>query len=246
MPKDSFPPLPTAGRGDRSDRAPLPRPTGASRLGRFVIVATHLAVLGAIAVWLSEGERRAEQANAARREAQYRALELVHAVAGRKEDGGRLNALEDLAAGGVGMERLPLAHAVLAGARLDGARLDHSTLSGAKLSAAALAGASLRGVDLSGADLDGANLRNADLSGARLTGARASGAVLAGADLSRADLSGANLSGVDLRDARGLTHRQVDAACGDSTTRLPVGLSLRPCTLAVGEAWTTTDRYGGD
>ncbi|HYH20152.1 MAG TPA: pentapeptide repeat-containing protein [Azospirillum sp.] len=213
-------------------------------MGRLVTVATHLAVFAAVAVWLSEGGHRAEQADAARREAQYRALDLVHTVAGRKDDGGRLGALEDLAADGVSLERLPLAHAVLPGARLGGARLDGSTLSGAKLSSATLAGASLRGADLSAADLEGADLRNADLSGARLTGVRASGAVLAGADLARADLNGADLSGVDLRDTRGLTYRQLDGACGDSTTRLPVGLSVRPCTVAVGEAWTTTDRYG--
>jgi hypothetical protein len=239
----THPPPATGHEGGPAGRS-IPRSTGASRLGRFVIAATHLAVLAAVAVWLSEGTRRAEHADAARREAQYRALGLIHAVAGRKDDGGRLGALEDLAADGVPLERMPLAHAVLPGVRLGGARLDGSTLSGAKLSSATLTGASLRGVDLSAADLDGADLRDADLSGARLTSVRATGAVMAGAELAKADLSGADLSGADLRDARSLTYRQLESACGDSTTRLPAGLSVRPCTAAVGEAWTTSDRYG--
>lgn len=80
-----------------------------------------------------------------------------------------------------------------------------------------------------GADLLGADLRGADLRGAELRGA-----LLIGADLRDADLSGAELIGADLRDAclHGaaldraiyLTQPQVDAAAGDTRTRLPSAL----------------------
>ncbi|GAA5032392.1 pentapeptide repeat-containing protein [Actinopolymorpha pittospori] len=81
-----------------------------------------------------------------------------------------------------------------------------------------------------GADLMGARLRGADLRGANLRGA-----YLIAADLRRADLRAADLIGADLRDAdlRGadltgsvfLTQAQVNAARGDSATRLPAALT---------------------
>lgn len=77
-----------------------------------------------------------------------------------------------------------------------------------------------------GADLLGADLHQADLRGAELRGA-----LLIAADLREADLAGAELIGADLRDAQlhgarldraiYLTQQQVDAAQGDSRTRLP-------------------------
>ena len=80
-----------------------------------------------------------------------------------------------------------------------------------------------------GADLLGADLRGADLRGAELRGA-----LLIAADLREADLTRAELIGADLRDARlhgarlehaiYLTQPQVDAAQGDSRTRLPAAL----------------------
>lgn len=77
-----------------------------------------------------------------------------------------------------------------------------------------------------GADLVGANLRKADLRGANLRGA-----LLIAADLREADLRDSDLIGADFRDAdlRGadltgsifLTQDQINAAKGDSHTRLP-------------------------
>ncbi|MBN0042963.1 pentapeptide repeat-containing protein [Streptomyces actuosus] len=80
-----------------------------------------------------------------------------------------------------------------------------------------------------GADLMGARLRGADLAGASLRGALLVAADLAGADLRRADLIGADLRDADLRgaDLTGcifLTQAQLDAARGDTATRLPKGL----------------------
>ncbi|HZY76676.1 MAG TPA: pentapeptide repeat-containing protein [Jatrophihabitantaceae bacterium] len=82
-----------------------------------------------------------------------------------------------------------------------------------------------RSVDHRGAVLIGASLRRRDLRGASLRGAQLVGADLREADLRFADLIGADLrgvdlSGADLRDALFLTQAQLDAARGDSHTRL--------------------------
>ena len=63
--------------------------------------------------------------------------------------------------------------------------------------------------DLTGIDLHGANLKGALLTKTNLTGA---------------DLRGANLTG-----AKNLTQMQLDQACGDAHTKLPGGLTIKPC-----------------
>jgi hypothetical protein len=122
----------------------------------------------------------------------------------------------------------------LIGADLLGANLSGADLRGANLSGANLYGADLRGANLSGANLSGANLSGelvgADLSDANLSGANLIGANLSGASLSRADLSGALLSRADLSSAKNLTQPQLDAACGDASTKPPEGLKPpKPC-----------------
>ncbi|WP_338448835.1 pentapeptide repeat-containing protein [Niallia oryzisoli] len=77
-----------------------------------------------------------------------------------------------------------------------------------------------------GADLMGANLRKADLSGANLRGALMIAADLREADLKYSDLIGAdfrdaNLSGADLTGSIFLTQDQLNAAKGNSRTKLP-------------------------
>ena len=85
-------------------------------------------------------------------------------------------------------------------------------------------------LDYHGADLIGARLAGADLKGANLRGARLIGADLRRADLTLADLTGADLRGADLRGADlttclFLTQAQLDAAEGDTGTRLPPPLT---------------------
>ena len=133
-----------------------------------------------------------------------------------------------------------LSGANLSGADLGGANLIFADLSGGDLSGADLYGANLSGANLSGAKLGGANLSGADLSGANLSGAKLGVAKLGGANLSGADLSGANLSnailyganlkGANLSGAKNLTQTQLDEACGTSNTKLPEGLTLKPCS----------------
>ena len=87
-----------------------------------------------------------------------------------------------------------------------------------------------RKIDRRGADLTGADLRGADLRGANLRGAYLIGADLRGADLRLADLLGvdsraADLSGADLSGSIFLTQSQLDAARGDTHTKLPPSLA---------------------
>jgi hypothetical protein len=90
-----------------------------------------------------------------------------------------------------------------------------------------------RGKDRRGADLMGKDLRRTNLRGASLRGAYLIGADLRGADLGRADLLGADLRAADLRgtdlvECLFLTQPQVTAARGDTSTKLPEGLTRPP------------------
>ncbi|OPF71337.1 hypothetical protein VT50_0234285 [Streptomyces antioxidans] len=82
-----------------------------------------------------------------------------------------------------------------------------------------------RGADLIGADLRGADLRGANLRGARLIAANLTRADLTAADLIGADVRDADLTAADLRGAVFLTQAQLNAAKGDSATRLPPALT---------------------
>jgi uncharacterized protein YjbI with pentapeptide repeats len=82
-----------------------------------------------------------------------------------------------------------------------------------------------RGADLIGGDLKGADLRGASLRGAYLIGADLRGADLRMADLIGADFRGADLAGADLTGSIFLIQSQLDAARGDSGTRLPPSLA---------------------
>jgi len=107
-------------------------------------------------------------------------------------------------------------------------------LAGANLSNQCLQGSDFQGTDfdnarlvltcLSHTDMRNATFRRADLSGANLFEAN-----LDGADLSGATLSITSIKGADLAHAKGLTQKQVDAACGDAQTKLPPGLSVKVC-----------------
>ncbi|GHF65032.1 hypothetical protein GCM10010218_53110 [Streptomyces mashuensis] len=100
-----------------------------------------------------------------------------------------------------------------------------------------------RGADLMGARLRGAALRGADLRGAYLIAADLTGADLRDADLLGADLRDADLSGADLTGSLFLTQPQVNAARGDSATRLPASLT-RPAHWTGTAAAPATARAG--
>lgn len=78
-----------------------------------------------------------------------------------------------------------------------------------------------RGADLIGADLRGADLRGANLRGAYLIGADLRGADMRVADLIGADFRDADLRGADLTGSIFLIQSQLDAAKGNTDTKLP-------------------------
>ena len=82
--------------------------------------------------------------------------------------------------------------------------------------------------DLVGRDLRGRDVRHADLRGVLLVAADLRGMDLGVCDLLGADLRDADLSGADLSDVVFLTQPQLNAARGDTVTRLPAGLSRPP------------------
>jgi uncharacterized protein YjbI with pentapeptide repeats len=120
--------------------------------------------------------------------------------------------------------RVNLTGADMRRATLRKANLPESNLGDANLSNAKLGGATLMLANLSNADLS-----NADLSNAGLMLANLSNADLSNADLSNAELILANLSNANLSNAKKLTQTQLNGACGDANTKLPTGLTLKPC-----------------
>lgn len=84
-----------------------------------------------------------------------------------------------------------------------------------------------RRLDYFGADLRKTNLRGADLRGACLIAANLRSVDLSGADLIGADLRDADLSGANLENSIFLTQSQINAAKGDSHTKLPM-MIVRP------------------
>jgi len=120
--------------------------------------------------------------------------------------------------------QIDLSYQAIAGRDFSGARIRQ-----ADLSLATADGARFRGANLSLTNLFGARLSGADLSDANLDHATLVGAYLGGARISGAVLDGANLSGAELAGTIGLTQTQLNTACGDATTTLPVGLTIRAC-----------------
>jgi uncharacterized protein YjbI with pentapeptide repeats len=81
-------------------------------------------------------------------------------------------------------------------------------------------GPSYRGRDLAGQDLRELPLRDADLRGATLIAAALCDQDLGTADLLGTDLRDADVRGADLSEALFLSQSQVNAARGDSRTRV--------------------------
>ena len=134
----------------------------------------------------------------------------------------------------------------LEGAYLRAAHLEGATFSSVNLTRATLQNAHLRGASGDATNFTFANLQGADLRDLRLAnpwdpaamvtgfglyranlrGADLRGANLWYANLEEANLEGARLEGADFTHAAGLTQAQVDTACADATTQLPVGLHV--------------------
>jgi len=106
--------------------------------------------------------------------------------------------------------------------------------SNARLRQANLSLSNMDSIDFSGANLSVANLfagifTNTDFTNANLTDSTVVGADFDGANFSGANLTGANFGGSELQNARGLTQRQLNKACGDSFTKLRGELTIPSC-----------------
>lgn len=121
-------------------------------------------------------------------------------------------------------EGVSMPHAVLEDATLTEANLSNSKFADANLSRANLSRAIFSQTDFKGAEFEGANLTAAQFQGGQFQNARFAGTILLDANLDNA-----NFSGADMSTAQGLKQVQLDSACGDDRTRLPVGLSLPYC-----------------
>ena len=149
-----------------------------------------------------------------------------------------------LAAGPAVAQNASQIASVQRGASCPGCNLFQADLTGLEASGRNISGARLRQSDMTAVVLNRANFRNADLrdaiafggvfsnanfSGADLTNSSWVGTYLEGANFAGANLSGANFSGAQMGLTHGLTQRQLDQACGDSTTELPGSLRIPNC-----------------
>ncbi len=126
-------------------------------------------------------------------------------------------------------------HCNLFQANFANVELRGKSFAGARLRQADFSAAVMKHVNLSGADLRdlnayGAVFTRSSLAGANLTNATFVGAYLQGVNLRGAHLQGANFSGAEMARTIGLTQSQLSQACGDSTTTLPHGLAIKPCS----------------
>ena len=103
--------------------------------------------------------------------------------------------------------------------------LETSELVWKEMNAARKKRISHRGADLMGANLKKKDLQGANLRGAYLIAANLNGADLRGADLIGADLRDADIRGADFTNSIFLTQVQINAARGDTHTKLPKLLS---------------------
>lgn len=122
-----------------------------------------------------------------------------------------------------------LFQADLSGLEASGRNFSRARLRQSALTVVVLNGANFSGADLRDADAYGGVFSNANFTGADLTNSTWVGTFLEGANFSGANLSGANFSGAQMRGARGLSQRQLNAACGDASTELPGSLTIPSC-----------------
>lgn len=125
---------------------------------------------------------------------------------------------------GCNLFQADLSNLTLRGRNLSKARLRQADLSTVVMNRVSFAGGDLRDVNAYGGVFGGASFARANLTNASFVGA-----FLEGANFAGANLTGVNFSGAEMDRATGLTQGQLNRACGDSSTRLPRGLSIPGC-----------------
>ncbi len=147
------------------------------------------------------------------------------------------------------LARVQASEVVFRGANLNGSTMTEiqiknsdfqgATLSGAEISKGAIIDTNLRGANLSriialASSFEGSDLSLAYLDGANLTGSNFKNTVLVNtkfgtANINAVQFDGARMEGARLADVQGLTQGQLDLACGDGKTELPVDLTIKYC-----------------
>jgi len=116
------------------------------------------------------------------------------------------------------------------------ANFTRSDFADADLTSATAPNVNFEGSQFANARFDHMNLRNAKLDGASFHNVQFGNSILMGATMADADFSKADLS-----EVQGLKQAQLDTACGDSQTRLPMGLSVTYCERIAGGSHSDTD-----
>lgn len=147
---------------------------------------------------------------------------------------------------GANLEKATLVRSSVAGASADGANFAkieayRCNFAGIGAEKASFVNSELQRANFSGAKLTGASFEKAELGRANFDKAELTGTRFSHANLSRADLTNTSftgpidfdgafmfltrIEGVNLSEATGLEQEQIDMTCGDSSTKLPAGLS---------------------
>jgi uncharacterized protein YjbI with pentapeptide repeats len=153
------------------------------------------------------------------------ATALVAAMPAQAQNAGQIRQ----ARGGASCPGCNLFQADMSGAELRGRNYAHARLRQADLSMSVMNGTRFTGADLRDVEAYAGVFTGASFAGANLTNASFVGTYLQGANFSGAVLEGTNFSGAEMDRATGLSQGQLSRACGDQATRLPRGLSIRPC-----------------
>ena len=121
-----------------------------------------------------------------------------------------------------------------------------ASLTGAELGKGKMIKTNLRGANLGriiglATDFEGSDLSFAYLNGANLTTANFTDAILhktnfGSANVSAATFTVARLEGAILTSAQGLIQNQMDAACGDGQTELPVDITISYCSETLADS----------
>ncbi len=142
-------------------------------------------------------------------------------------------------------EAVNMADSRLQDATLTEAKINHSTLSKANLNRAYMDRGEFIGTNFNQADLTSASARQTNFEGSNFIEARLNHANLEGAKLDKAifhkvkfgyarlkdaSMLEADLSWADLSNVNGITQTQLDVACGNAATRLPIGYSVSYCS----------------
>ena len=162
------------------------------------------SILVAVIFYFHDADNRLKQKH-------YQAWQVINTAQGKGGSGGRVEALQELAADGVSLVGVDVSGAFLQGVQLPNAQLRRSDFNSADVR-----NSNFQSADLADSDLASANFRESRLHGASFQGVRLDQADLWGADLSGADFTDASLIDVDLRqaDLNGIRWQQIRSLSG--------------------------------